>query len=122
MQRRRQRGTTEARPPPGAIDHRHGQLRLEVDVVVRADVTEEAERLRIAPEQDMLAVVDELAGLAIGKCGRAAAEPRPRFEHEHARAAPREPHGGAEAGESGADDDDVGVRHVHSHCPSAISA
>ena len=39
----------------------------------------------------MLAVVDELAGFAIGKRGRPAAEPRARFEHEDARASPGQP-------------------------------
>ena len=52
-----------------------------------ADVAQERERLGVAAEQHVLAVVDELAGLAIGKRRRPAAQARPRLEHEHARAA-----------------------------------
>ena len=48
--------------------------------------SQKRERLGVAAEQHVLAVVDELAGLAIGERRRAAAEPRARLEHEHARA------------------------------------
>jgi hypothetical protein len=58
----------------------------------------------------VLAVVDELAGFAIGERRRAAAEARARFEHEHAGAAPRQPCGRAEPCEAGADDGDVELR------------
>ena len=51
-----------------------------------ADPAQERERLAVAAEQHVLAVVDELAGLAIDERGRAAAQPRRGLEHEHARA------------------------------------
>ena len=73
------------------------------DVVERADLAEERERFGVAAEQDVLAVVHALAGLAIGECGRAAAEPAPRLEHQHARAVPGQANGGAQPGEPGAD-------------------
>ena len=57
----------------------------------------------------MLAVVDELAGLAIVERRRAAAEPAARLEHEHARAPGGQPDGRAQPGEPGADDDGVVV-------------
>ena len=45
------------------------------------------EGVGVAPEQHVLSVVDEFAGFAIGKRRRAPAQPRPRLEHEHPRAA-----------------------------------
>ena len=122
MERCRQRRTCEARAPQGAIDHRHRELRIEAHVVQRADVAQEREGLGIAPEQNVLSVVHELARLAVGKRGRASPEASTRFEHEHARAAPGEAGGGAQAGKAGADDDDVEAGQVHSHCLSAMSA
>ena len=76
-------------------------------LIARADVAQERERLGVAAEQHVLAVVDELAGLAIGERRRAPAEPAARLEHEHARARAGQPDGGAQAGEPGADDDGV---------------
>ena len=80
------------------------------DVIARADGLEKRERLDIAAGQHVLTVVDHFAGFAVEKGGRAAAQPAARFEHEHARALLRQPHGGAQAGEPGADDDDVRTR------------
>ncbi len=81
------------------------------------------ERVGVAAEQDVLAVVDELAGLAILERGRASAEPRTRFEYEHARAALRQSNGCAQPGKSGTDDDYVVLRHDgHNHCLSAMKA
>ena len=56
---------------------------------IGADLAQKRERLGVAAEQHVLAVVDELAGLAIGERRRAAAEPAARLEHEHARAVAR---------------------------------
>ena len=56
------------------------------DVRLRTDPSQELERLVVAAEQHVLAVVDELAGLAIGERGRPSAKLRPRVEHEHALA------------------------------------
>ena len=66
----------------------------------------------VAAEQHVLAVVDELAGVAVGERGRASAELRPRVEHEHALARLGQHGRRAQAGKAGADDDDVrGCRH-----------
>ena len=67
---------------------------------MRADLAKERERLDVAAEQDVLAVVDQLAGRRIGKRRRAPAEPRSRFQDEHARAAPRQADGRAQPRES----------------------
>ena len=77
----------------------------------------------VAAEQDVLAVVDQLAGLAVGNAGGAAAEPRPRFEHEHARAraAPAGPPALKPAKPAPMTMTST-VSAVHSHCLSAMSA
>ncbi len=73
--------------------------------------------------QHVLAVVDELAGLAIDECRGAAAEPAARLEHQHPCACLGEPGRRAQPGESGADDHGVDAVHgCSSHCRSAISA
>ena len=51
-----------------------------------ADAIEERQRLVVTAHQDVLAVVDALAGFGIGKRRGAAAEARPRLDHQHARA------------------------------------
>ena len=81
--------------------------------------SQERERLAVAAEEHVLAVVDELAGLAIVKRRGAAAEPAARFEHEHARAVARQPDRRAQAGEAGADDDRVVVGHAATATASA---
>ena len=48
------------------------------------DSLEKLERRSIAAEEHVLAVVNELAGFAIAKRGRASAELRPRVDDEHA--------------------------------------
>src|SRR5436853_6479115 len=101
MERRRQRRTGEARAPHGAIDHRDRELRLETHVVERTDVAQERERLGIAPEENVLSVVDELARLPVGKRRRTPAEASARLEDEHARALSREAGRGAQAGKAG---------------------
>src|SRR5947207_10562442 len=85
-------------------------MRLYCDGVHLAELTQKRERLVVAAHEHVLAVVHELAGLAIRERGRAAAEPRLRFDDEHACAVARETHGGAQAGEAGADHDDVVLR------------
>src|SRR5262249_42774224 len=118
MQRRREhRLAREPRLAALPIDHRDAERRLDAHVAGGADVAQEVERLLIAAEQDVLTVVDELAGLAIGKRRRAAAEPRPRLEHDNAGPGARQPDGRAQAGEPGADDYDVA-----SHCLNAMNA
>ena len=100
----------EARAPSGAVDHRDRELRLQADVVAGADVAQECERVGVAAEQHVLAVVDQLAGLAIRERGRASAEARARFEHA-ARVLPRLVRRTAalRPANAGADDDDIEV-------------
>ena len=98
------------------IDHVDVQLGLHVHVACGADAAEKRERLVIAAEEHVLAVVHALAGGRIGERGRPAAERRPRLEHEHADAALGQRRGGAEAGEAAADDDDVNGSMPNAQC------
>ena len=76
-----------------------------LDVAVRADPLQERERLAVAAEHHVLAVVDQLAGVAVLERRRASAEPRPRVEHEHAHAALREQRRRTQPRKAAADDD-----------------
>ena len=123
VQRRRQVRALEPGAAARAVDHGDGEARLHADVIARADRVQKRERLDVGAGQDVLAVVDHFAGLAVVKGGRPPAQPAARFEHEDARALLHDPDGRAQAGESGADDDDVGAAHDgHSHWRRAISA
>src|SRR5262245_63435660 len=101
MQRGRQRWTREARLPSCAIDHRDRELWLDANVVRGADFAEELQRLDVTAEQHVLAVVDELSGVAIGERGRATAEPASRLEDQHARTVPGQPRRRAESRTTG---------------------
>ena len=79
----RQRRTAQPAPRARAIDEVDVETRLQPHAIVRADLSQERERLVVAAEQHVLAVVDALARLRIGERGRAAAEHGLRFEHEH---------------------------------------
>ena len=103
VQRRRQRRAREPRRAPGAIDDVDRELLLDAHVRLGADAAQEAERLVVAAEEHVLAVVHALAGGRIGERRRAAAERRPRLEHQHARAALGQRRRGAQPGEAGAD-------------------
>ena len=63
----------------------------------------------VAASEDVLAVVDAVAGLAILEGRGPPAEASAGFEHEHAAARGGEPHRRGQAGEARADDDDVGL-------------
>src|SRR5262245_30610384 len=96
-----------------------------VDVTLGANRPEEREGLHVATGQDVLAVIDDLAGLAVREGGRASAQPAARFENEDTDAAARQPGSRTEAGESGADHDDIRSVHCylgHSHWRRAMSA
>src|SRR6185503_15749271 len=120
----RQRRHRQPRSAAGAIDHRHRQPRLQLDVAGGADVAEERECLDVAADENVLAVVDQLAGVAVGERGGAPAEAGLRLEHQHVRAVFRQAGGCAQAGEAAADDDDVEGRssQVSSHCLNAMIA
>ena len=80
----------------------------------------------VAAEQHMLPVVDELSGVPIDEGRGAAAELRPSVEDGDRCAAVGEQGAGAQAGETGADDDDVraraGSRRVGHRRPTAVRA
>ena len=75
MPRRRERGARQPCAAAGAIDHRDAQLGLESHVVDRPDRIEERKGLPVTTEQDVLAVVDQLARLGVGK--RSGTSPQP---------------------------------------------
>ena len=100
-----------------------------MEVVERADIAQERQRVCIAAEQDMLAVIDGFARLPIGISGRSSPKTAAGFEDRYTSALTSQPYGRTQAGESGADDGNVelapGTRVVHdchSHCLSAIIA
>ena len=123
MQRRRQGRAPELRPPAGGVDERHAQLGLQAHARLGADAAEEPERLVIAAEEDVLAVVHQLARGRIDERGGAAAKPRAGVEDEHARAGLGETAGGGEAREASADHDRVvgGRPRAHRH-PAMVFA
>jgi hypothetical protein len=107
MRRCRQWRTVQNRSAAVPIEADQLERRLDAHVIRGADRREKRQRLAIAAEEHVLAVVHELAGVAIAKCRRAPAELRPRIENQHPRAAARQRARGAEAGETAAYDDDV---------------
>ena len=84
--------------------------------MTRADAIEKRVRLVVAAEEDVLSVVDALAGLAIEKGRRTSAKARTSFDNDHALAGVSESDSRAETREARADDDDVG-----GECGHAIS-
>jgi hypothetical protein len=77
------------------------------NVVGGADPREKRQRLAIATEHDVLAVVHELACFAIEKRSCPAAELRPRFQDQHACALFGQQRCGAQTGKAGSDHDNV---------------
>ena len=61
---------------------------------------QEAERLVVAADEDVLAVVDAFSGLGIDERGRPASETWPCLEDQHTRTALGERHCGRETSES----------------------
>ena len=96
---------------------------LHANAIDRVDVPEKRERVRVAAKEDVLAVIDPLAGLPIGERGCAATQAASRLEHEHTRAQARQPRARAQPGKAAADDGDVVAGYEgSSHCFSAIAA
>jgi len=102
------------------IDHRQLEPALPAHAIGGADAIEKRQRLGVTAHQDVLAIVDALAGCGVGECRRSAAETRPRFEDEHAGAGFDQRGGGGEAGASAADDDGVKRSGGHRYRLSAI--
>ena len=87
------------------------------DVVFGTDAAQEIERLVIAPEQDVLAVVNELASVAVDERRRPSAELRPGVQHEDSPASLRQERRRTQTSEACAYDDDV-RRHGRRHLPN----
>ncbi len=69
-----------------AIDHRHLEAALPSHAIGGANAAQERESGVVTPHQDVLAVVDPLAGCRVRERGGAATEPGPRFDDQDARA------------------------------------
>ena len=108
VQRRRQRRTLQHRPVAGPIQVGHAQRRLPAHVALGTDAAKKRERLRVAAKEHVLAVVDELAGDAIGEGRRPSPELRTGLEYQHPAAGLGQRRGGRQTREAGADDDHVG--------------
>ena len=99
------------------VDAGEGELLLELHGVRRADPRQVAPRLVVAPHQHVLAVVDELAGLAVEERRRSSSELSASFEHEHPRSALGERTGRGQAGAARADHDDIRRGHFAARNP-----
>ncbi len=95
----------EHRASSRAREHFDFQIRVEDELVGGADPLEKIQRLAVTAHQHVLAVVDEVAGVGIGKRIRAAAERGLAFEHRDAKALLRERDPCAQSREAAADHD-----------------
>ena len=95
---------------------------LTANRLVGADAVKKRQGVGVAAEQDVLAIVNELAGLTIAERRGASAQPAAGFEDQHAGAPRREANGRAQSRETGADDNRVVARQPSSHCLIAMSA
>src|SRR5262249_7712126 len=111
MQRRWQRRGLQTRRDTTPGDDLDLQPGVEAHLVFRAKRPPELESRAIAAGECVLPVVDELTGRGVLKRGGAPPEPAALFDHDNSRAARRQAHGRAEAGEAGADDDDIRPGH-----------
>ncbi len=116
VQRRRERRATERGERAGRIDERHLEAGLNLDAVARADTSEEGERLVVAAEHQVLAVVHRFASHRVGEGRRAASERWTRLEDERPHAGVAQRGRRAQPREASADHDDVDP--VHSLLPS----
>ena len=112
VERRRQRHGSQARPLACAIDDLQIQRRIECHRIGDANRVEKGERLVVAAEEHVLAVVEHLARLRIGKRGSAPAQTPALLDDQDPRAPLGEPDGGAQPGKAGANDDDVRLGHA----------
>ena len=111
MPRRAPVRTHEPRLIAVRSNHRQRQSALKWRQRIGAEAPQKRVRLVVAAEQDVLAVVDALARVAINERGRASAEAVARFEDHDAHATPRQANGGAEPGEASADNSYVDSIH-----------
>jgi hypothetical protein len=113
MQRGPPRWTRQSRLPSRRVGHGQRQTRLQRREMTRADAIEKRIRVVVAAEEDVLSVVDALAGFAIEKRRRTSAKARTSLDDDHALAGVSESHSRAETREARADDDDVGGEGGH---------
>ena len=90
------------------VDHGQREAGLPAHAVHGANACEQRQRLDVTAHQDVLAVVDALAGFWIGKGGGPSTQAGPGFEHLHARTGFGQRRGGTESGDPAANDYDVG--------------
>jgi hypothetical protein len=113
------RGTVQEMNLSGAVDESHRAL--PADQVADAQPAVEVEQIGAAAEQDVLAVVELLAGLGLFERSGAATQGSSGFEQCDGDAGGFEGDGGGHAGEPAADDDDarriggcvVALPHLH---------
>ena len=89
------------------VDHGQCQPGLPSHSIACADPREQLQCVVVTAHQDVLAVVDTLAGSGIGEGGGAAAKSGSCFKQQHLRAGLCQRRGCAESGHAAADDDDV---------------
>jgi hypothetical protein len=106
-----QRGTKRRADEPGTtagrIDRGHIELGLQAQVARRPDPRQEPPGLVVAPEQDVLTVINQLTGHAVPERGRPSAQPCPGFEDDDPATTLGQGRRRAQSGEPGADDDDI---------------
>src|SRR5260370_36598247 len=85
MQRTRHPRSLKDRAPSRSGQHFDFQILVKNELIARADSAEEIQRLAITSHQHVLSVVDEVAGVRIGKRIRASAEHRFSLEHRDAK-------------------------------------
>ena len=108
---RRQGRAAQFGRTPRHVDHGHGERRLHVQAVTRADPVQIRQGVVIAAEQHVLAVVHPVARQLVAGGEGAPAEHGTRLDHHHPRARLGQGAGGAQARAAGADHD--GIRGGH---------
>src|SRR3954451_3529779 len=107
MQGRGQARAFERRVAVLAIQKINPQAILKGQPVEAADLFQEGNRLLITAHEQVLAVIDDIAGLLIDERVSATAEMAAPFEQGHRRAALAQLNARRKAGKSAADDDDL---------------
>src|SRR5271155_1267824 len=107
MKRSRQRRGPEVRAAAGAGEHFYCEIAGKDELVARADPIQEIEGLAITAHQDVLTVIDEVAGFRIGE--RVGTSPERRFALEQGDTKTKRTKGNSrrQTGESATDHDDV---------------
>src|SRR5271155_4348478 len=107
VQRSGQSRRLQSRACAGTVEHFNSEIRMNDQIAAGANLIEEGEGLAIAAHQDVLAVVDEIAGVAVDKGTSAATQGWLAFQQGDAEAILRQGNTGTEPGEAPTDDDDI---------------